>query len=1017
MFLFLATENNLTVYDLTKPPSRTAAEWRTQSPQLDAAGTIQAVSSQLHKYRREQIETGKLFEEQRFGSPGQRADQSLVENLKLVRAELRTEGLKGTNLKYAHALIGRSIFIRYLEDRGILTKEYFRKIARGNEKWERLLYTQAAFIDIDSRMDDVLYFRVLNDKEFTYALFAELARDFNGDMFPTDKREEERVEQKHLDLLRGFLQGDSSPQRNLFFWAYRFDIIPIELISSIYEEFYHAENYDRDGKGTHYTPASLVEFIVSQTLTPELLRNNPRVIDPAAGSGIFLVESFRRIIRYRVQERDGRKVSFRELQAILRDQIAGIEINEEAVRVAAFSLYLALLHYQKPPDILRHIARGNRLPHLIYQEGCPDDGRHLNCLISANAFDIESRVTDTKVRRRFTSNCADVALGNPPWGSAKSDDVGGVNAMTVALEWCGEHNAPVSDKERSQAFIWRTLDLLRNGGAAGLLVSTGVLYKKLAGSQDFRREWLAAVKLKRVVNFAHVRDVFFRGPARDVEAISPFASVEFKKEIMDGSDHLVQYWSAKKTAQVEHLQSVVLNQPDLHLISQADLQGNSDLWKIYWWGNHRDAALISSLKVNPPLKLFCDPKSSGQGFSSARKELKRTPSWLLDYDYLPASQFHRYGPLNEDNFESVPPKLKRFGTRKAYDGTRLLIKHGISQRSEEKGQIIARVESRPFCFSNSINGIKLLEPAQDWDYKVLLGIFWSSLARYYFFLTASKWGMWHYAIHKNEYLEFPIVKPESDSLRTRICDIVERLRAWNPVARDVLQPDGESQEVITERKASLEYELDEAIFDLYRLTQPERDLVRDMCEVGIEFFYKSFASEAVRPVTHFGDVSHSGVFDQLPSNPSEQSPLEAYLHTFLRIWNSQLMPEEQFRWRVIQPRGDFPLLAIIFPIERKGESIQFWRHDYDDWSTVVESLETELLFPYNGRHIYIDGMVRAVTHTSIIIIKRNERRLFTRSMARENAEATLVQAINLQEAERMFSEFTPSPHDRTPLVG
>src|SRR6185503_32671 len=136
---------------------------------------------------------------------------------------------------------------------------------------------------------------------------------------------------------------------------------------------------------------------------------------------------------------------------ILRDQIAGIEINEEAVRVAAFSLYLALLHYQKPPDILRHIAKGNRLPNLIYQEGGPDDGRHLNCLISANAFDIESKVTDAKVRRRFTSNCADIALGNPPWGSAKSNDIRGLDAMTAALEWCEEHNAPVSDKERSQA--------------------------------------------------------------------------------------------------------------------------------------------------------------------------------------------------------------------------------------------------------------------------------------------------------------------------------------------------------------------------------------------------------------------------------------------------------------------------------------------------------------------------------------------------------------------------------------
>ena len=130
------------------------------------------------------------------------------------------------------------------------------------------------------------------------------------------------------------------------------------------------------------------------------------------------------------------------------------------------------------------------------------------------------------------------------------------------------------------------------------------------------------------------------------------------------------------------------------------------------------------------------------------------------------------------------------------------------------------------------------------------------------------------------------------------------------------------------------------------------------------------------------------------------------------------MPEGQFRWRVIQPQGDFPLLAIIFPTERKeAPRLEVSASEQDEWLRILQMLETELLYPYDGRHIYIDGMVRAVTNTSIIIIKRNERRLWTRSMAREDAEATLVQAMNLQEAGRMFSEHAPSPQDRTPLVG
>ena len=66
-----------------------------------------------------------------------------------------------------------------------------------------------------------------------------------------------------------------------------------------------------------------------------------------------MVESFRRIVRYQVRKQNGKRLSRSQLRKIVRDQIAGIDINEEAVRVSAFSLYLAFLHYQEPLDQIR----------------------------------------------------------------------------------------------------------------------------------------------------------------------------------------------------------------------------------------------------------------------------------------------------------------------------------------------------------------------------------------------------------------------------------------------------------------------------------------------------------------------------------------------------------------------------------------------------------------------------------------------------------------------------------------
>ena len=94
----------------------------------------------------------------------------------------------------------------------------------------------------------------------------------------------------------------------MFFFAYRFEIIPIELISSIYEAFYNAEKGTDQNQEAHYTPIELVEYLLSKALPRDILEKNPSILDPACGSGIFLVEAFRRIVRFR-QAKSRRKLS------------------------------------------------------------------------------------------------------------------------------------------------------------------------------------------------------------------------------------------------------------------------------------------------------------------------------------------------------------------------------------------------------------------------------------------------------------------------------------------------------------------------------------------------------------------------------------------------------------------------------------------------------------------------------------------------------------------------------------
>lgn len=973
-FLFLASPGELAVYDLTKPPPRTQDEWERFSP-LDIVRNISEVADKLKSYHRAQIESGKLFEEIRFGKSKYRADKSLIQDLRTVRAALMEKGLAGENLKYAHALIGRSIFIRYLEDRGILTPEYFKKVARGKQEWKAILKSSPNTPYVDSGMEQVCYLKILGDKDFTYALFHQLAKDFNGDMFPEDDNEKHVVTQGHLSLLQGFLRGDTEAQQKLFLWAYNFKIIPIELVSSIYEEFYTTKNKGKDSKGTHYTPPALVEFLLSQVLTQARLSSNPVILDPACGSGIFLVEAFRRIVRYRVQKQGGRRLSPMQLRKILREQIRGIDINEEAIRVAAFSLYLALLHYQQPPDILEQIKKKDKLPNLIRMKSrkeCSDKSRLFDILYITNAFSDKAKMK------------VDVIVGNPPWGDAKKEDTDGRKQAKVALDWCTSHDYPIGDRERSQAFIWRSLDLLKENGCAGLLVSSGILHKHNSKSKAFRSQWLSKASLEQVVHFAHVRKAFFSS------GIAPFISVVFRRSSCKADDNSFMYASAKKTSIVDGTQSVVISKHDIHFILQRDMVANDASWKILWWGNHHDKALTNHLSFAASLADYADLNNSRQGYTPGKKhEVKDKFKWLEEFSELPKDDLkERYRPIDWKHLKAVPPKVHRSGKRGAYSGLRLLVSRGIMEKCEPKGQVVARLQNEAFCFTNSINAIRLNND-DELHYKVLLGILWSSLSRYYFFLTCSGWGLWHHELHRDEILSLPVLFPSSDSIRNEIIVCVTVLRAMHS---GMLDDDCFIQK--------WETRLDNAIFDLYELPNSERDLIKDMCDVGIPFFYDSFDSIGARPLELGTLPARTGVTSELHSCPTYRVDICGYLETFLDIWNRELDSEAEFSWRLIVPNHSSPMLAAVFSVQPKGSNPkQDSATDEQAWKKLLKELAEDLRTPFQSDRIYVDGLVRIVSPTQIIIIKRNEGRFWTRSAAREDAEATMLNAIQIDDGE------------------
>ena len=174
---------------------------------------------------------------------------------------------------------------------------------------------------------------------------------------------------------------------------YDFNIIPIKIISSIYELFFHLSDVGDDDKGTYYTPLHLVDTLLDEVYPWEGGYEPISIIDPSCGSGIFLVEVYRRIVCRWMHTKGVSQITNEQLTAILKECIYGVDLNEEAVRVASFSLSLALCDFLDPRSIWNELS----FPKLVNEN-----------LIVSDFFDndLDSRLTKY-----------DIVIGNPPWQS------------------------------------------------------------------------------------------------------------------------------------------------------------------------------------------------------------------------------------------------------------------------------------------------------------------------------------------------------------------------------------------------------------------------------------------------------------------------------------------------------------------------------------------------------------------------------------------------------------------------
>jgi hypothetical protein len=500
----------------------------------------------------------------------QRADHMLLGNLRYVRQKLREEGLNNDDV--CHDLLARIVFVQFL---------FHRKDSQGNSALNRGKLTSL-------RKDGILqeahsdFSSILGDYEEAYRLFDWLNSKFNGDLFPgkgdtPQERErgwqEERVhvKPKHLRLLRDFIKGEMDMPRGQFcLWPqYAFDAIPLEFISSIYETFV-TERASR--KGIYYTPPHLVDFILDRVLPWDGDKWNLKILDPACGSGVFLVKAYQRLIHRWKKAHPGQLPRTETLRGLLESNMFGVDIDPHAVRVASFSLYLAMCDEIDP----RYYWTQVQFP--------PMRDRRL---VNADFF-AENR---QGFRTKEDAASYDLVIGNAPWGEELLTE--------AAAQWAKEeaHRWPVANKGIGTLFLPKAAALTKHDGKIAMIQSANsLLFNRSGTARDFRKKFFATFRVDRVVNLSALRFKIFNRKTHSMQkSVAPSCIVTFGPQPPSSNERFT-YVSPKQVEDLADEFDIILEPNDFKTLDPEDAALDPDVWSALIWGQQRDWVLVKRLR-------------------------------------------------------------------------------------------------------------------------------------------------------------------------------------------------------------------------------------------------------------------------------------------------------------------------------------------------------------------------------------------------------------------------------------
>lgn len=730
-------------------------------------------------------------------------DEKLVEQLKQLKHRLNAELGKYTSNtdEIVQALIDRTLFIKFLEDNHIINSFFYgfyfpNKSTKKNVSYKTLLEER--------------------DIEGINLLFDRINRLFNNVLFQNPFIEKEYISNTVMDLICQAIQQHDWNTGQMSLFDFRFDVIPIEFISHIYEVFLEKKQLD---EGIYYTPNKLAHLIIDDTILKQ-----GTVLDPACGSGMFLVLAFRKLLKQCPFESKEIRDIINYRNQLIKDSIFGIEKSNIAWRLTVFSLYLEILKDIPADDIKIYIQQK-----IEYNSESSIFIDFSSNIVNCNALEID----EEKIPHR--GKTFDFIVGNPPFFQISSDN--------EEVTFINEHSISINDEvvkakdiigynQISQAFMLKLKDWAHFNTRFGFIQNSSNFYNEK--SESFQEFFFTHYQIESFYELSRVKDVLFR-KAKENVIVAIFSNNCIQ-------DNIIKYYPVHEVLFSKIFELIVIQEDKRIDIFQKDILDKKIILREYLLGNDYDLRLLKKLSNNEILDSFllqskeysfkglqritngnlckyfkikeCDflklnKKEKTKKHEEFAKEryLKEdiTAKYNIPYIYRPENRinafviedndgFMSYDDINDDNFQR---SRKSF----IYKGNKILL-------NKFGRKIVAAFVDYDLIFSDLIYGIKL---SNENYYHLFTAILNSDLINFYLLLKFRKRVDNNFSnIDTNSVKNIPIPKLEDKDLVTQIVDFSCKL---------------------TKRKLNYENQikesLNELIYDLYDLDYLERQRVKD----------------------------------------------------------------------------------------------------------------------------------------------------------------------------------------------